>query len=111
MASCNNSHIHDNLNNLQDKNPGREKEAEEKFKDIAEAYAVLSNERKRRQYDKYGTVDFDIDREPTSRSRFGSNGFDIFGGEGFQGFTFERAENLFRDVFGEEFEQYGFGRK
>jgi curved DNA-binding protein CbpA len=34
-----------------DKNIGREKEAEEKFKDINEAYAVLSDQAKRQQYD------------------------------------------------------------
>lgn len=36
-----------------DKNPGN-KEAEEKFKEAAEAYDVLSNEDKRRKYDQYG---------------------------------------------------------
>lgn len=36
-----------------DKNPGN-KEAEEKFKEAAEAYDVLSNEDKRRRYDQYG---------------------------------------------------------
>lgn len=36
-----------------DKNPG-DKEAEEKFKEAAEAYEVLSDENKRAQYDRYG---------------------------------------------------------
>ena len=36
-----------------DKNPG-DKEAEEKFKEAAEAYDVLSNDEKRRIYDRYG---------------------------------------------------------
>ncbi|WP_294142702.1 molecular chaperone DnaJ [uncultured Sanguibacteroides sp.] len=36
-----------------DKNPG-DKEAEEKFKEAAEAYDVLSNEEKRRRYDQFG---------------------------------------------------------
>ena len=36
-----------------DKNPG-DKEAEEKFKEAAEAYDVLSNEEKRQKYDQFG---------------------------------------------------------
>jgi len=36
-----------------DKNPGKEKEAEERFKKISEAYYVLSNEKKRTEYDMY----------------------------------------------------------
>ncbi len=39
-----------------DKNPGN-KEAEEKFKEVAEAYRVLSNKDLRQRYDTYGTVD------------------------------------------------------
>ena len=36
-----------------DRNPG-DKEAEEKFKEAAEAYSVLSDEQKRQQYDQFG---------------------------------------------------------
>jgi len=36
-----------------DKNPG-DKEAEKKFKEISEAYEILSDERKRQMYDQYG---------------------------------------------------------
>ncbi len=36
-----------------DKNPG-DKEAEEKFKEAAEAYDVLSDPKKRQQYDQFG---------------------------------------------------------
>ncbi|MCS7223698.1 MAG: molecular chaperone DnaJ [Armatimonadetes bacterium] len=39
-----------------DLNPERRKEAEEKFKQIQEAYSVLSDPEKRRQYDLFGTV-------------------------------------------------------
>ena len=41
-----------------DKNPG-DKEAEEKFKEAAEAYDVLSNPDKRARYDQYGQAAFD----------------------------------------------------
>ncbi len=41
-----------------DVNPGNE-EAEGKFKEIQEAYAVLSDKNKKKQYDTYGTVDGD----------------------------------------------------
>jgi curved DNA-binding protein len=40
-----------------DKNKG-DKEAEEKFKQISEAYAVLSDPEKKKQYDLYGSTDF-----------------------------------------------------
>ena len=70
-----------------DKSEAEKKEAEEKFKEAAEAYAVLSDEQKRQQYDQFG---FD-----------GPNmggGFSGFGGAG--GFSMDDIFSMFGDVFG-----------
>jgi molecular chaperone DnaJ len=71
-----------------DRNPG-DKEAEDKFKEAAEAYAVLCDREKRSLYDQFGHS---------------------MGGRGFQGFD----EDMFRgfgDIFGDLFEDFfGSGR-
>ncbi len=75
-----------------DRNPG-DKEAEEKFKEAAEAYEVLHDAQKRQQYDQFG-----FDGPQGFGSGFGSGGMnmddifsafgDIFGGRGgFSGFS------------------------
>ena len=53
-----------------DMNPG-DKEAEAKFKEASEAYAVLSDPQKRKQYDQYGHAAFD------GASGGGAGGFDF----------------------------------
>lgn len=72
-----------------DMNPG-DKEAEKKFKEASEAYAVLSDPEKRCQYDQFGHAAFD-----------GGAG----GAGGFGGFDFNGADfgDIFGDIFGDLF--------
>lgn len=71
-----------------DKNPG-DTTAEEKFKEAAEAYSVLSDDQKRAQYDQFG---FD------GPGGFGGAGG--FGGFGGGGFSMDDIFSMFGDVFG-----------
>ena len=72
-----------------DINPG-DKEAEAKFKEASEAYAVLSDADKRRQYDQFGHAAFDGSGGGTGGFDFGNMG-DIFGSD------------IFGDIFGDLF--------
>lgn len=74
-----------------DMNPG-DKEAEQKFKEVQEAYAVLSDADKRRQYDQFGHAAFD-------GGAGGAGGFDFSGMD---------MGDIFGDIFGDFF---GGGRR
>ena len=96
-----------------DKHVNDKKEAEEKFKEISEAYSVLSDPKKKREYDT-GGFDFDF-------GDFGFDPFDIFnnffkhrkhGGFsdfGFGGFDDDDDDDFFKDAFSSKHHKFGFG--
>ena len=92
-----------------DRNPGKEKWANEKFKEINEAFSVLGDPEKRKQYDQFGTVGNagDIFGSPFTRTTFEDLMKD-FGGSGL-GFDF--LDNVFGDSLrGRSFSFKTFGR-
>jgi len=96
-----------------DKNPENLEEATKRFKEISEAYEVLSDEKKRKVYDTYGKEGLSQSSRSRSRHYGGVPGDDFGFMPGFTAFTFRDPEEVFREFFGERspFEELlGFGR-
>ena len=93
-----------------DRNPGKEKWANEKFKEINEAYGVLGDPQKRKQYDQFGTVGNigDIFGSPFTTTTFEEMMKD-FGGAGLR---FDFLDDIFGDFLkgrGSSFSFRSFG--
>ena len=78
----------------------KEENATEKFKEVQEAYSVLSDDAKRRQYDQFGHAAF------SGGAGSGGAGFGGFSG-GFGGFDFSGSG--YEDIFDNIFSGFGFG--
>jgi DnaJ-class molecular chaperone len=91
-----------------DRNPGKEGWANDKFKEINEAYAVLGNPQKRKQYDQFGTVGNigDIFSSPFTKTTFQEMMKD-FGGAGLR---FDFLDDIFGDFLKTRGSSFSFRR-
>jgi len=89
-----------------DRNPNNKEEAERRFKEISEAYSVLSDKQKREIYDRYGEEGLKTGGTPGPEGGPDFSGFSQTGGfpGGFtfrtSGFSASDAEELFAKMFG-----------
>jgi len=83
-----------------DKNPNNQEEATKKFKEISEAYEVLSDDKKKKIYDQFGWEGLQNNNSSCSgptrtRTRHFRHHFDPFEGS----FVFRDPQDVFRDFF------------
>ena len=87
-----------------DVNPN-DKASEDKFKEVQEAYDVLSDEKKRKVFDRFGYYNDNLD--PNSPFSTGTSSGAGAGGFDFSGFNFEQGgsggSSSFRDIFSDLF--------
>lgn len=90
-----------------DTNAGDPK-AEEKFKEVTEAYNVLSDDKKRKLYDQFGHAAFDGGASQGGPGGAGSYSYSYGGpGSGYQEYHFQGdpgdMDDIFKDIFGDMF--------
>lgn len=81
-----------------DKNPG-DKDAEQKFRDATEAYDILGDEKKRKQYDQFGSADpSDIGMSPGDFFRHFTDMYGMGGMAGFRSMFRTRGDNVYKKI-------------